>query len=160
MRVDPRDILYQTFREKEIREMALLPTLLWQGIGKLQDEGWIVRDDFIHHLNVAAVLPLKHLDALNRKRLAKIVRDDASAILDAMNPSGIDTALLGSCYLILFLAREGLIPDPTSQAVLVSMAILEEAKSNPDDPSWVTKEHLLAPLAEAGYRTARMLGYF
>lgn len=96
------------------------------------------RDDFLHKLNVAAAGPLAGLDMITISRAARRVDEAATQLLHALAPDDPVEGLHVCAMFSLVLAKEGLLADPGCQAVLVSMLLIEDAKTeHPMEPGVV-----------------------
>jgi hypothetical protein len=120
------------------------------------------RSDFMLELNRAAVGPLAGLDVFSVKRLATRIDEAATNLLRDLSPDDPVKALHVCAIFALVLADEGLLQDPRSQAVLVSLLLIEDAKAeHPAEPALVRlEEEQWRKEAKKMLHRARLLGLY
>lgn len=116
-------------RETLAVEASVPAHMMFLMMEQCQKAGIEGRDDFLHKLNVAAAGPLAGLDMLSVSRAARRVDDAANRLLHDLSPDDPVEGLHACAMFALVLANEGLLADPGCQAVLVSMLLIEDAKT-------------------------------
>lgn len=114
---------------------------------ELRKQGEQIRPDMEHNLEVGSVSPMQGLDVLSVSRLAKRTDEIAMSILKDVSPDNAHDLLLAASYLMARLVEEGHIEDVQSQAVLIAMALIEEAQEEPEH--WNYNDKKVARLANA-----------
>lgn len=147
--------------DKQISEMCLPATMLFYVLEKLQkDEGYELREDVAQALNVATVAPMSDVTPDSKLQyLARRVDRDANAILANANCSDLRATLLAVAYMTLGLVSEGRLQDKDNQAVLVSLALTEEAENDAGD-EWGIRADEARRAGKRIMDRAFMLGYF
>lgn len=142
------------FIERLIPPMALLMTM--QGLAA---EGLRVGSDTAVPLKQAVQVIVKRMPENEREKMVRDAFTKVEAILGPENGGSKRQTVLATCMFICKLVDEGIKIDPGSQAVLVSLLVLEEAKQDPE-AGW---GYHRPTLEEAGGRVlsrARLLGLF
>lgn len=127
----PEEMLYRHMRESQRRLMVLLPTTLWAGITHLKEnEGIEMSPEILIALERSGAIASRYLNPIKAEDTIRTILRDSQRLLTRLNADSVPQAILGMCNLILKFADEMVLPDPQTQCVLVSIAILEEAQND------------------------------
>lgn len=132
-------------RDKDILLRTVPCYMMLLAVRELNRQGEKIRADMDHNLEVGSYAPMSGLDVLSVSRLAKRTDEIALNILKDVSPNNAHDMLLATSYLMARLVEEGHIKDVTSQAVLIAMALIEEAREEPEH--WNYNDKTVARLA-------------
>lgn len=163
---DPEADLYRDLQEKQIRDLLLLPAMLWAGITVgTEQEGWDLSPEIGLHLESAAEVIVRTRSSVEISKIAHRVIGDASTVLNQCGAATAKEATLAAAFFILELVDKGAIADPTSRAILAALAIAEEAKQGTGDAEareleWTYTETKIGKFVNAIRTKSEFLGYF
>ena len=144
--------------ERRAVELGLPAHLLWLSADRLRQEGWTLRGDTLLHLSRASAAGLAGLGYDAVRRCSQRIDQAASAALRDLSFDDPRDGLMSCALLTVKLVDEALFPDPTNQAVLVSMLLLEDARlAGSELPP---ERSVLRENAGRMLRTLNLQGYF
>lgn len=151
--------------DRLIVERALPAHLLVLMSEQVRRRGFEFRADLVHNLNMAAATPLADLDEFSISRTAKTVDDAARTILHSLSPDDPRDGLYCCAMFCVVLVDEGLIKDPRSQAVLVSLLLLDDVQDERPDENgelavWHERESQWRKQAKGMLTRAKLLGFY
>jgi len=149
-------------RDIQVVELATPAHMLLTIMEQVQARGFELRADVVKHLGNAAILPFTKLDEVG---VARRVEDVAQTLLRDLSADDPRHALYVSAMFVLMLVDKGLYADPRSQAVLVSMLLIEDIKdSRPDvdgqGPVWRLEEQKWNEEAKKLLSRANLMGLY
>jgi hypothetical protein len=124
----------------------------------MSKEGFELRADIVQPIRTSAALAFKGLDETDSTVVATKAYDTVNQIMHG-EPGSYRQLMLAAAMFALKLVDEGKNFDPNSQAVLCGLALLDDAKTDPDN-LWGYSEK---KLEEAGGRIlsrAMLLGLY
>lgn len=147
--------------ERRVVELALPATMLFFVMEKLQkEEGYELRKDISHALNLACITPLAGVnDDLTVAKLARRLERDAESILKDANCTDLRSTLLAAAYMTIGLVSEGRLKDKDNNAVLVSIALTDEAEHDAGD-EWGIRADESRRAGKRMMDRAMLLGYY
>lgn len=149
------------FNERRVAEQALPATMLFFVMERLhKEENYELRKDISHALNLACITPLSVInDDLVVSRVARRVERDAEGILKDANCVDLRATLLACAYMTLGLVAEGRLKDQDNNAVLVSLALTDEAENDSGD-EWGIRSDEARRAGKRMMDRAMLLGYY
>jgi hypothetical protein len=127
-------------------------------IERLEARGeWELRPDLEDSLTKEMARLLTPLDTFSVKRVALRVDDTVTALLRAMGADDPRHGLHVAALFTLKLIDEGLHPDPSTQAALVALLVVEEAG---EDANWRANDTAARAGADRMLRLARLQGLY
>jgi len=139
-------------------EAGLPAHLLWCMADDIRNKGWVLRQDVFMHLSRAAAAALAGFDTLTARRLATEIDNTAAALLRDQSFSDPRTGIMACALFTLRLVSEGLFPDVTNQAVLISTLLIDDSKDMGSDLPGHTAQ--LQAAADSMLIRARLSGYY
>lgn len=109
-------------------ERGVLPHMLMLMCERAGRSGFELRDDFMRAISLATISVMADLDDLSISRTAKAIDDNARMLLHDLSPDNAVQGLITVAYFALRLTDTGLWTDPGNNAVLQSIALVEDAK--------------------------------
>jgi len=152
-------------RDIQVVELATPAHMLLTIMEQVQARGFELRADVVKHLGNAAIIPFTKLDEVGVARVARRVEDVAQTLLRDLSADDPRHALYVAAMFTLMLVDKGLYADPRSQAVLVSMLLIEDIKdSRPDvdgqGPVWRLEEQKWNEEAKKLLSRANLMGLY
>lgn len=148
--------------ELSVVETAVPSHMLWLMAKSVVLKGYELRSDMRERLSVGAAAPLSALadnpDAV--RRAAKRIDDTAMRLLNALNPDDVVHGLYSVAMFALKLVDEKLLADADNMGVLVSMALIEDLKTEGGVESYSFRETLLQAEADKLIMAARKEGLY
>ncbi len=160
-RPDPEAILQGLLGPKDKRDQLMVATLVHQAILRLHKEtGLEIAHSVVQQVHRSALVMFKHMPRKLYAELAMKVPRHAASILKAMDLEDARHCMVAVAYLAMHLAEDGTLKNPDCQAVLASMAVLEEAKEDGRTGPWDFRPQLIAAAAGKARNAAQLIGYF
>ena len=140
--------------------MALgLPAhLLWLSADRLTREGWRLRPDVFVQLSRAAAAALVGVEPRRVSRCARAIDDAAVSLLRELSFDDPRDGILSCAMLTVKLVDESLYEDPTNQAVLVSLLLIQDAEEAGSDFSFDVR--MLQNSVGKMLKRLNLLGYY
>ena len=115
-------------RDKAIVERVLPAFMLVIVAEEARKQGYVLRADVVHKLNMASAAPLVGLDDFSIRRLARRADDVATSLLRDLNPDDSREAIYCVATFVLLLVDHGVLTDKQNNAVLVSLLLRDDAR--------------------------------
>ena len=115
-------------RDRAVVERILPAFMLVIAAGEAKKQGYLLRADVVHRLNMASAAPLAALDDFTIRRLARRADDAATSLLRDLNPDDSREAIYCLATFVLLLVDKGVLNDRQNQAVLVSLLLRDDAR--------------------------------
>jgi hypothetical protein len=146
--------------DKRACEKIIPAFIIALALEEMKKRGHEIRPDFLEHLNRAQELGLAGRDQVSQLRIAKRVdRDVTAATKDARNTDDTRTWAIAVVRFVLALADKGCLQDPGNVAVLIALAILDEAKGD-GSQDWAYETDKGLAISDRLLTRFRLLGYF
>lgn len=113
-------------------ERGVLPHMLMMMCERANRSGFELRNDFMQAISLATLSVFADLDDLSISRTAKDIDANANLLLHDLSPDNMVQGLITVAYFALRLADTGLWTDPGNNAILQSIALVEDAKQGGD----------------------------
>lgn len=158
----PEELLYRHMTESRRRLMVLLPVTMYLAIEAIASKGRAMSPDVHESLFRGTKIAIRYLNPITLQKTLDQIVSDGQQVLREIGADSVEQALLGVSYLIVCLADRDLMPDPTSQSVLVSLAICEEAKMDFEEGrrgTWGYDLKKCERMTNEGMRRLRFSGY-
>jgi len=152
-------------RDHQAVELAVPAHMMFLMIEELRKKGFELRADVLQHLNLAAVLPLAKLDELSVSRVARRIEDVATTLLRDLNADDPRHAIYVCAMFVQLLVDRALDADVRSQAVLVSLLLIDDIKDdrpdvNGDGVVWRLEEQKWTGEAKQLLLRANLMGLY
>lgn len=152
-------------RDQQVVELAVPAQMLFLMVEEARKKGFVLRSDAMQHLNLAAVAPLAKCDELSVSRLARRIDDVASTLLRDLNADDPRHGIYVSAMFTMLLVDRGLYADTRSQAVLMSLLLIDDVKDDRPDadgqgPVWRLEEQKWTDEAKQLLLRANLMGLY
>jgi len=115
------------------------------------------REDTMLHLNRAAIVPLAKLDSFTIARVAKRTDETVRSLLSGLSVDRLEHALAGSCFFVLKLVDEGLLPQD-NMAHIIAVGLIQDMRA--EGSHWPKEEIVSVLMANKMLASARAIGLY
>lgn len=154
------DVNSREAKELALTEASLPAHLLYLMACDIFKKGWQLRGDMVMNLNAAAAAPFTAAkqDPMLVAMAAARVDSVAKTLLHSISPDDPRDGLLSCAYFTIKLVDEGLLQDPTNNAVTISLALIEDATDEGNE--WSSRQEGIKKDVGIMLSRARLMGLY